>query len=655
MLAERTPTRLFFEETMQDNQTPSPLPPPPYYAQPRRRTRWWIPLLIIGGVIFVFFAAIIGFVAFIGAGISGGSEPVRVKNNTVLLVDLSGGIPEYKPQMRFSFGGSSSTGPSLFDMLTAIREAKTDDNIKGIYYRAGGGAGMAKLTEIREALLDFKSSGKFVYAFIETGGKAHYYLASVADSIIMPEEGMLDFSAFGANGLFMKGMFDKLGVQWHVEQFEEYKSAAEMMSRDSWSAPAKEEIRAIIEQRQAMFVGAIAASRKLDAAVITSALHRGVFQPDSLKSLGLIDGLAREGELRARIQRRIDPSDTTDHPKLRTISVAQYVSSEDFGTSNTSVDDGHTIGIVYASGAIHQGKNDDPFSADDIYAKNLISELRRARDDDDVDIIVLRVDSPGGSAIGSDEIWAEIREIRKTKPVYASMSDVAASGGYYIAMACDTIIAHSSTITGSIGVIMSIPNLSGTLGKIGVTADTISLGSSANFMNPTMPFSDEAKAALHNYGDGIYRRFVSKVAESRKMTFDEARAVAKGRIWSGEAAKNARLVDVNGGLLESIRVAKARIGADPDKKVRIKKFPEDIDNIGALLKMFGLADEDDDRGEASVTAAHVIARLVPDASAAESLWKSLPEEERRQVRHAATMLDLSLRERTLTVLPSIPF
>ncbi|HCN04572.1 MAG TPA: hypothetical protein DIS79_03045, partial [Bacteroidetes bacterium] len=226
---------------MQDNQTPSPLPPPPYYAQPRRRTRWWIPLLIIGGVIFVFFAAIIGFVAFIGAGISGGSEPVRVKNNTVLLVDLSGGIPEYKPQMRFSFGGSSSTGPSLLDMLTAIREAKTDDNIKGIYYRAGGGAGMAKLTEIREALLDFKSSGKFVYAFIETGSKAHYYLASVADSIIMPEEGMLDFSAFGANGLFMKGMFDKLGVEWHVEQFEEYKSAAEMMSRDSWSAPAQEE------------------------------------------------------------------------------------------------------------------------------------------------------------------------------------------------------------------------------------------------------------------------------------------------------------------------------------------------------------------------------------------------------------------------------
>ena len=203
---------------MQDNQT-SPIPPPPSYQQPRR-TRWWIPVVIILGVIVLFMAAVAGFVATVASKFEPKHKDVSIRENTVLFLDLSGGLDEYKAPMTFDFGGAKS-GASLLDVLTAIQRAKTDDHIKGIYYRAGGaGFGMAKLNELRDALVDCRTCGKCVYAFIEAGSKSHYYLASAADSIFMPQEGMLELNAFGASAPFMKGMFDKLGVEWHVQQFE---------------------------------------------------------------------------------------------------------------------------------------------------------------------------------------------------------------------------------------------------------------------------------------------------------------------------------------------------------------------------------------------------------------------------------------------------
>jgi len=639
---------------MQDSQTTPFPPPPPSYQRPRR-TRWWIPVVIILGVIVLFFAALAGFIGFFVSKIETKHKDVSVRDNTVLLLDLSGGLDEYNAPMTFNFGDQKK-GTSLFDVLTAIQKAKTDDHIKGIYYRAGGaGFGMAKLNELRDALVDFRTSGKFVYAFLESGSKAHYYLASAADSIFMPQEGMLELNAYGASAPFMKGMFDKIGVEWHVQQFEEYKSAAESMSRTNWSAPAKEEVRALIDQRVQMFVSSVAQGRHMTEDKVRATLDRGLYTADSAKAQGFIDRIVMENDLRTDIAKRLSPSDSSEEPSLRMVSISNYDGGDRL--SKSSIDSKNTIAIVYASGAIYAGKNDNPFDQENIYAKNLIKELKKAREDDDITGIILRIDSPGGSVIGSEEIWAEILKTRKVKPVYASMSDVAASGGYYIAMACDTIIAHPATITGSIGVILAIPNVAGTLDRIGVTIDTVSAGASSQFMNPMMKFSEADKNTLRDLSAPIYRRFVQRVADSRKKSFEETRLVARGRVWTGEAAKKAGLTDVSGGLIASIDLMKQRLGVEKGKKVNIVTFPEEIDNLAGLLKMFGIDDnsgDDDEEATASQNASvqHLLAGLTSKATPLEQVWKTLPLPMQQQLFHAARLTDIGMHEHSMVMMPT---
>jgi protease-4 len=620
--------------------------------QPRRSSNWWIPLAVIGGlivVIIVVIGAVIGTL-FAGLGEFGSKKEVtEIKDRTVLMLDLSSGVGEFEQPNPFKFGGNES-GTDLINILGALRDAKDDDNIKGVLIKGDGAVGMTKLTEIREAVVDFKKSGKFVYAFFESATRQQYYLASAADSIFMPQEGIAEFNAMGATGMFFKQLSDKIGVTWHVEQFEEFKSAAEMPSRENWSEPAKREVREIIEHRQRTFVSAVASGRNIPAETVTSLMDEGVYVADSLLAHRLIDGFRRFDDLRESIARRVDPSDTSAHPKLRTTSIDHYVNREQSGKS--AVDEDHAIAIVYATGAIASGSGDG--SGDGIYARTLIKNLRKAADNDEVQAILLRIDSPGGSAIASDEIWNTIREIRKTKPVYASMSDVAASGGYYIAMACDTIIAHPTTITGSIGVIMAMPNVSGTLGKIGITIDTISLGRSSHFMNGAMPYSESDKSKLHEFGSGIYRRFVQKVADARHKDFESTRALAKGRVWTGDAALANGLIDATGGFQEAIRMIKKRIGADPNKKVTVYTYPEKLEPIEVILRLFNL---DDDEEDARMTNQHGLSTLLASAvqpgMPVEEFWRALPEGTRRQFRHAAAMADIGATEPTMTMMPMV--
>ena len=640
---------------MQD--THLPIPPPPSYEGGKKRSRWWIPGLIVGGIILVtvITLAIVG--AFIGgmvAGLSDGSEAKPLAESSVLVVDLSGGLPEYAIDMPFSFGDAPK-GPSLYEALTAIERAGKDDKIKGIYIRNGGsGMGMAKLTEVRDALLEFKKSRKFVYAFIDNGTKSHYYLATVADSIFMPQEGLLEFNAFGATAPFMKGLFDKVGVTWHVEQFEEYKSAAETMSRERWSAPAKEEVRALIEQRQTMFANAVASARNIPAADVVSMMSRGMYVPDSLRKYNLIDGFARETELKERIQRRIDPTTKDAHPRMESVSIARYLEVSDDPTATAE----KGIAIVYASGAISEGVNKNAFDPSGIYSRTLIKDLRAAAADDDVNAILLRIDSPGGSAYASDEIWAVIREIRTKKPVIASMSDVAASGGYYIAMACDTIVTHPATITGSIGVIMAIPNFTGAASKLGVTVDTVSMGASSNFMNPLMPLTDADKAQLRALGGGIYKRFVEKVATSRKKEFEATRLLARGRVWTGEAALSAGLADVSGGIKEAIAVTKKRIGLKPTDDVDISTYPRSEKGIAAFLRMLNI-DNDDDASTNTAGSmvkslgATVISKIRGTDAVADRVYQQLPVGLRQQAAYSMQLADVAVKDRVVMALPMI--
>jgi protease-4 len=622
-----------------------------------KRNRWWIPLAVIGGIlalgVIVFMVVIGAFIGGLFAGMDDGAKHTGVKENSVLKIDLSGGLAESTTQDPFAaLTGSTTGGASLYDVLEAIRKAKTDDRIKGIYITGGPtGAGMAKLSEVRQAILDFKKSKKFVYAYMDMGTKAQYFVASAADSIFMPEEGIIEFTAFGASAPFMKGLYEKLGVTWHVEQFEEYKSAAETMSRDKWSEPAREEVRALLEQRTEMFLTAVAASRRLEKSYIKAVMDHGVYLPDTLKYYRLIDGLAREQEVKKKIHRRMNPNDTAEFKKLRAVSIAQFLDHAKDEDNDADVG----IAIVYASGVINSGKQQSPFQEAGIYSETFIKNLRKAADDKDVNGIIIRIDSPGGSAFASDEMWAVIQEVRKRKPVYASMSDVAASGGYYMAMACDTIIAHPATITGSIGVIMALPNLSGTLNKIGVTVDTIAMGASANFMNPTLPLSDAERERLHGYGANTYRRFVQKVATSRGKEYEETRLLARGRVWTGQAALANGLADISGGLTDAIAVMRNRLGADPDKAVKILRYPKQTDGLQALLEMFRGSDESESDNTDEPSAAQIIAALMQynygDASAARQIVAAMPRELRAQVDHTAAITRIAMQERTLMVLP----
>lgn len=639
---------------MQDTSIPTPIPPvpppPSSRNQSRTKSRWWIPLAVIGGLLVLLIVVIGVVMSVFVASISdfGGSKAAKpIKKKTVLVVDLSQGVGEYDQPDPFSFSMNKNT-TDLLDILNALHDAKSDEKIEGILIKAGGSVGATKLAEIREAVVDFKTSGKFVYAFMESATRQQYYLASVADSIFMPQEGIVEFNAVGATGLFFKQLSDKIGVAWHVEQFEEYKSAAEMTSRENWSAPAKQEVREILESRQQQFVDAVSKGRNLDATEVLRLMNQGVYVADTLLHYKLIDGFSREDELTERIARRLDKADTSLHPKLRTTSINSYAARERDTDEEISKD--HGIAIVYASGAISGGKGD---YGDGIHSRSLIKNLRKAAENKDVEAILLRIDSPGGSAIASDDIWSVIKEIRKTKPVYASMSDVAASGGYYIAVACDTIVAHPSTITGSIGVIMAIPNVSGTLGKVGITTDTISLGASSHFMNGSLPFSERDKAQLRDFGSGIYHRFVQKVADARKKDFESTRALARGRVWTGQAAKEHGLIDVTGGFRDALALVKKRLGADPNKKVRVFVYPEKQEFIEIILKMFNIGKSDDDEVLTSNnhTITSILSKAVAPGMPVEQFWQTLPEGVRKQVAHTAAMADIGNTEHAMVMMP----
>lgn len=630
-----------------------PVPPPPSMQIPqRKRSRWWIPLAIIGGLLIILILAVgvimSVFVSSIG-DFGGKKDAGPIQKKTVLVLDFSRGVGEYSQPNPFAFGNNKNT-TDLLDILTALKDAKTDDKIEGILIKAGGVVGTTKLTEIRDAVGEFKKSGKFVYAFMEGGTKQHYYLASIADSIFVPQDGIVEFNSFGATGMFFKQLGDKLGVAWHVEQFEEYKSAAEMTSRENWSAPAKQEVRELLEARQNTFIEAVAQGRKLDRAEVFRLMQTGVYIPDSLLKYKLIDGFLREDDLKERIARRIDPTDTTAHPKLRTTSINKYAARD--RDVKEEVDKSHGIAIVYATGAINGGTGSG--SGDGIYSRTLIKNLRKAAENEKVEAILLRIDSPGGSASASDDIWNTIREIRKKKPVYASMSDVAASGGYYIAMACDTIIAHPSTITGSIGVIMAIPNISGTMGKIGITIDTISLGQSAHFMNSTLPFTDQDKAKLREFGAGIYHRFVQKVADARKKDFESTRLLARGRVWTGQAAFERGLVDVQGGFQDALALIKKRIGADPTKKLSVYTYPEKMETIDIILKMLDIdSDDEDAKATQNQVLTSLLQKSVSPGMPVEELWNSMPADVRKSMLHTAAMADIGTKERTMLMMPFV--
>ncbi len=557
-------------------------PMPPNYYQ-KRRSRWWIPVVIVGVIVLFFFVVLITIFTSIGTLFQ--KEPVTVKQNSVLVINLNTPINEYSGE---SLGTILSTEGTLtfYDLLMAIKKAASDDKIKGIYLRCSNSViGWAKRLELVETLKNFKQSGKFVYAYLETGNESDYYLALPADKIFLAREGALEMNGFSISTLFLKGLFEKIGIEYYVQQFEDFKSAGETFNRTKFSDSARFVYKDLLLQRYNFFLAGLENFRKIKKDDAINIMNRGVYSSDSLFALGFVDSLINDNQAKEFIRSVVladkYKGDTTKE-KVNFVNIVDYSQSQEFSASENT-DKENAIAIVYASGPIVQRSQKSPFSFDlEIQPDEFIKNLKKARDDKKVKAIIIRIDSPGGSVIASDEIWNEIINTKKIKPVYASMSDVAASGGYFIAMACDTIIAHQATITGSIGVIAMIPNFSGMLNKIGITVDTISTNTSSQDLNLFIPFSQNQKRKLIELIKPIYDRFVERVAKSRGKSFDEIRAVAKGRVWSGEKALEKGLVDIIGGLNDAIRIASNRIGVP---NPTIKRYPRPMDDFEMLVRL----------------------------------------------------------------------
>jgi len=683
-----------------DNNSKQQMPnyPPPHYRQPKQNNRWWIPVAIIGGILGIGFIIIISVfmsITSVFKDFNFEKEETVTKSNSVLYLNFSGGAQEYTHNNPFAeiFGGSTG-GASFFTTLGAIKQAKEDDKIEGIYIKPSSGISMNKAIEINEAIKDFKESGKFVYAYIEVGDENTYFSTLPADSIFMPTEGMLEMNGYGISSMFMKGFFKKIGIEFYTQKFEDFKSAGETMSRNSYSDSAKYQLGILLEQRFEGLLEGIESYRGISKSKSRTIMNTGIYTSDEALRHGYIDAQISETNLKEFMKTKVfgesgddnssafiaqvqtddetsDNSENTDdnesnedsddnsevidesnpesttnktkaEKKLRLVSPQNYSGH----SSGKDVED-KTIAIINTVGAISSGSNsDDPFNDEyAIKSGDVVKYLKDAREDEDIDLIILRIDSPGGSVIASDELWEEIVKTRNVKPVLASMSSVAASGGYYMAMACDTIIAHPQTITGSIGVILSIPNFSGLVNDLDITTDGIKTSEASDFLNVTKPFTEKDKKQLKSLSEGIYHRFVSRVAESRGMSFDETRALAKGRVWTGLDAYDKGLVDALGGLQESINIAKERLGLEREKLVSVVSYPKKKDPFEEFFKNMMGKDE-----EVKISQG-LAQKLGLDPLALMSSWNALPKSFKSNIKYAAELMDISKKEKAMVAMP----
>lgn len=626
------------------NQTFPNQPPPPYYYMKPKRRRWWIPVVIIVAIVVLFFTAIAVFFNFVGSFFT--REAVEVKSNSVIVINLREDLREYESQGPFAFVENTKKA-NFYEIISSIERAKYDDRIKGIYIKDGNAPiGVSKVNEMNEVINDFKKSGKFVYSFIETGSENDYLQTIAADKIFMPQEGVLEMNGFSVTSMFFKDLFSKLGIDFYVQQFEDFKSAGESFSRTGFSDSARKQLRVMLQNRYDNFVNNVAKYRKIDPEVIKAALDRGIYTADSLKALGFIDDVMLDTQVKDLIKSKVYNLDISqvDNKSLSTISINDYANSEPY-KAKVKYDKEKAIAIIYASGTIVQ-KGQLMMNEQTISPNSFINSIKAAREDNNIKLIIIRIDSPGGSVIASEAIWQEIMKTKRVKPVYASMSDVAASGGYYMAMACDTIIAYPTTITGSIGVISMIPNVSSTLNKVGITLDTLTTSPNANFMNPVFKFSDKDKEKFRLLSQNIYFRFVQKVAESRKMSFERVRSLAKGRVWMGADAVKLGLVDTLTDLRGTIAMAKRRLGVPDNVKIQIKTFPKENTSLKIILKAMMNSDDENDT--------KLIAKYFKERQSI--IWQfvnTLPKEMQSQFFYGMTLMSISEREPAMVAMPYI--
>lgn len=451
---------------------------------------------------------------------------------------------------------------TVWEIAHGIREAATDTRIRALVLHIDEmDWGWAKVSEIRDAVLEFRGSGKPVYAALAAGGEPEYLLASAAGTIACPPLAVLQLNGLTASALFMRGTLDKIGVTPHFAQAGRYKSAVEGWTQSRMSAPAREALQALVDDEFEVLVDSLAAARDLSADSVAALLDNGPFGATEAFSLGLVDTVLHRTDVDSMAVAAVDG-------RRATLSLQRYIARLPESSG------GARIAFVTASGTISEGRSrESPGEGEILGAETLIKALREVRSRPSIEAVVLRVDSPGGSAPASDEIWHEVRRCAERKPVIASFSDLAASGGYYIAAPADTIVADAGTITGSIGAFGGKLNLLGLYHKLGLNVETVSRGRHAEMFSPFKDFTPEEAERFQAQMDEVYRVFVSRVSEGRGLAESDVDSVGQGRVWSGLAALELGLVDVLGGIPVALEIARSMAGIGEDEEITVEVYP----------------------------------------------------------------------------------
>jgi protease-4 len=487
----------------------------------------------------------------VGIASSAGDQEVKVEPGSVIHMSLDVPIMERSvknPLDDINFSGMGvSKNMGLNDILAALKRAKSDENIKGIYLDLSGvQAGMATVEEIRNGLLDFKKSKKFIIAYSEVYSQKAYYLASVADKVYLNPEGILEFTGMSSQSVFFKGALDKLGIEPQIIKVGTFKSAVEPFILDKMSDANRKQVTSFLGSIYDHLLTNVSASRKIQKdSLFAIANQLKVQQAKDAVTYKLADGLRYKDQVIDELKQKTGVDKKKD---IKSVTLSGYIK----GNRPAEGDLDSRVAMVYASGDIMGGEGDD----ETIGSERISRTLRKVRTDEKVKAVVIRVNSPGGSALASDVIWREVALTRKVKPVIVSMGDVAASGGYYIACAADSIFAQPNTITGSIGVFGILPNMQNFFNdKLGITFDQVKTAEYADLGSVTRPLTDGERLIVQNEVNRIYGTFTKRVADGRKKTQEYVDGVGQGRVWSGTEAMKIGLVDRLGNVQDAVNSA----------------------------------------------------------------------------------------------------
>jgi protease-4 len=520
----------------------------------------------------LFFVIMIAIVSSVGD-----EQKVMVKNNSILYLNLDQPITERTPENSLAglpiFGSSSEKTIGFNDVIKALKAAKADDKIDGVYINVSApNAGMATMLEVRNAILDFKTSKKPVIAYSEVYSQGAYYLASAASKVYLNPQGGLEFKGFSAELTFFKGALDKLGVEAQIIRVGNYKSAVEPFINTKMSDYNRQQVTAYVEGLYQTFLTGISTSRNISTTDLREIANGyKIQQPQDALNYKLIDGIRYKDEILDELRTLTNKSKKSS---VDIISINDYAANLPTKSSSSGK---NTIAVIYANGDIVGGEGSD----EQIGSERISRAIRKARLDDNIKAIVLRVNSGGGSALASEVIWREIVLSKKVKTVIASFGDVAASGGYYIGCAADSIFVQPNTITGSIGVFGIIPNMQNLLNnKLGITFDGVKTGEYANIMSVTRPLTAGERFIVQNGVNHVYDTFLTRVADGRKKTKAQIDSVGGGHVWIGTDAVKIGLADRLGSFNDAIKSAakKAKLG-----DYKVVEYPEKIDPLKSFL------------------------------------------------------------------------